>query len=66
MKKHERLGLALLNRVIAAPDKVRLPNNPLDLLTTEYHDDCLNRPSACAPVHRPSGSHRGVVRRPGQ
>ena len=31
MKNRERLGLALLERVIAAPGKVRLPNNPTDL-----------------------------------
>jgi hypothetical protein len=70
--KNRILGLKLLEEALARPSGECLPEHPCALLIPsheEYHNDC-NRPSACAPVHRPSrdrrGDHRGVVRRQGK
>lgn len=46
MKSREFIGLALIEHVLAAPGKMRPPNNPLNLLTLEFnHDECSAQPS---------------------
>ena len=47
MKSREFIGLALIEHVLAAPRKVRLPNNPLKLFTPEFdHDHCDSQPDS--------------------
>ena len=63
--KSRALGLRLLSRALDMPATARLPNNPLDLLTTEYNDDeCSAQPdSADSQPRSRSGSLRA---RPGK
>ena len=58
--KSRALGLRLLSRALDMPVTARLPNNPLDLLTTEFnHDHCDSQPdSADAQLVRRGGSLR--------
>ena len=67
--KNRILGLKLLEEALARPSGECLPEHPCALLIPsheEYHDACLNRPSALAPSVGSSRDHRGVVRRQGK
>jgi hypothetical protein len=57
------LGLRLLNRALDMPATARLPNDPLDLLNLESHnDECSAQPHA--PDAQSDRSDRGLRARP--